>query len=139
MSPRAQRTRSRKRPGTSGRGRFYHVEVRPKERFATFRTQDVGAHGHLERVAGKRKSGRWNTVTWLIAKKDAHVEGKTLVIDDKGAKTVLKQIRGKITHVKGDIFTAGPRKNVPERKKPTKAQREASRRNLTKARLARRR
>src|SRR5207248_2272933 len=99
--------RGRKRPGTGGGGRFYRIEVRPKQEFVTFRTQDVGDRGHLERVAGKRSSGSWDTATWLISKEDAHRQGDTLVIDDPKVKASLidkKQIRGKIIHKKGDIF-----------------------------------
>src|SRR5215217_6236173 len=64
--------RGRQKPGTTGRGNYYHVEVRPKSEFTTFRTQNVGEHSHLQRVAGKRSSGSWATTTWLIDKEDAH-------------------------------------------------------------------
>src|SRR5205814_2266528 len=60
----------RKRPGEGGGGKFYRIEVRPKSQFVTFRTQDVGERGHLERIAGKRSSGSWETATWLVAKED---------------------------------------------------------------------
>ncbi len=117
MATRNQQTeeKGRKKPGTGGQGRFYRIEVRPKSEFATFRTQDVGKRGGLERIAGKRRSGSWDTATWLVEKDKAHVgnNGK-LVIDDPKAKTALKQIRGPIMHKKGDVFTAKPRKNVPE-------------------------
>jgi len=82
----------RKRPGTGGAGKFYRIEVRPESEFVTFRTQDVGEEGHLERVAGKRSSGSWDTATWLISKDDAHRSGNTLVIDTRRVKTALKQI-----------------------------------------------
>ncbi len=49
--------RGRKRPGTTGKGKFYRIEVRPKSDFVTFRVQDVGEKGGLERLAGKRSSG----------------------------------------------------------------------------------
>lgn len=129
--------RDRKRPGTGGGGEFYRIEVRPKGQFTTFRTQDVGSKGHLERVAGKRSNGRWDTVSWLISKDDAHREGNTLVIDRPKTRSVLKQVRGTITHKKGDIFEALPRKNVPEREKPTPAQQKARKKNIQKARAAR--
>src|SRR5262249_57147145 len=67
--------RKRKKPGTGGEGHYYHVTVRPKEEFKTFRTQDVGEPGHIQRVAGKRGSGSWDTQKWLIGKEDAHVQG----------------------------------------------------------------
>ena len=132
--------RGRKRPGTGGGGKFYRIEVRPKGEFVTFRTQDVGESGHLERVAGKRQSGSWDTATWLVSKEDAHKEGDTLVIDNPKIKSSLigkKQIRGSIVHQKGDIFSANPRRNVPEREKPTPAQRRAQKRNIKKAQAAR--
>src|SRR5438128_1668597 len=66
--------RARKKPGTGGTGDYYHVGVRPRKGFVMFRTQDVGEPGHIERVAGKRQSGSWDTVKWLISKEDAHVE-----------------------------------------------------------------
>ncbi len=131
--------RGRKRPGTGGGGKFYRIEVRPKGEFVSYRIQDVGKRGHLERLAGRRSSGSWDTVSWLIGKSDAHVtrDGQ-LVIDSPGARTALKQIRGPIKHLKGDIFGAKPRKNVPESAKPTAAQRRAQKANIKKAQAARR-
>src|SRR5262245_29802264 len=58
----------RAKPGTKGRGEYYHIEVRPKREFTTFRTQDVGEGGGIQRVAGKRGSGSWDTQKWLISK-----------------------------------------------------------------------
>ena len=115
--------RMRQRPGSTGKGMFYRVEVRPKREFTSFRVQDVGRKGELERVAGRRSSGSWDTVAWLVNKRKAHVSGNTLVVDDDKVHSFLKQVRGKITHIKGDIFSAHPRKNVPESEKPTLAQR----------------
>jgi hypothetical protein len=128
----------RKRPGMGGKGRFYRIEVRPKSEFVTFRTQDVGEKGGLERIAGKRRSGSWDTATWLVEKKAAHMNNREqLVIDDPRAKTALKQIRGPIIHKKGDVFSALPRKNVPEATKPTTAQKRAQTTNIKKAQRAR--
>lgn len=135
--------RARKKPGTTGQGRFYRIEVRPKTEFVTFRNQDVGEAGHLERVAGKRSSGSWDTVSWLVSKNDAHVDdGGNLVIDNADVRASLqgkKQIRGRITHVKGDVFEAYPRKNIPESKKPTVAQKRAQNENIKKAQATRKR
>ncbi len=131
--------RARKKPGTTGKGRFYRIEVRPKGEFVTFRVQDVGKKGGLERLAGRRSSGSWDTVTWLVEKEKAHVsKNGQLMIDDPKAKTALKQIRRPIMHKKGDVFTAHPQKNVPESAKPTPAQRRAQRQNIKKAQRARR-
>lgn len=129
--------KNRKAPGTTGKGRFYRIEVRPKHDFKLFRVQDVGRKGGLERLAGKRASGSWGTVSWLISKDDAHTERGKLIIDDAKAKTALKQIRGRIVHVKGDVFRAHPARNIPEREKPTPAMRRAQRANIKKAQRAR--
>ena len=129
--------RGRKKPGAGG-GKFYRIEVRPKADFVSFRTQDVGKKGGLERIAGRRSSGSWATVTWLVEKSKAHVTGNgQLVIDDLKAKTALLQIRRPIMHQKADVFTALPRKNVPESAKPTPAMRRAQKQNIKKAQNAR--
>jgi hypothetical protein len=129
--------RARRKPGTTGEGAFYRVEVRPKSAFTSFRTQDVGEKGGLERLAGRRKSGSWDTATWLISKDKAHLDARgQLIIDDKKALSVLEQIDGPIRHVRGDIFKAHPR-NVPEKDKPTLAMKRAQARNLTKAQTKR--
>src|SRR5262245_18857729 len=129
--------RRRARPGTSGEGEYYRITVRPKGEFVTFRTQDVGEPGHLQRVAGKRQSGSWDTQTWLISKEDAHVEGGKLIPDTAAAREVLEDLGSEPVHVKGDVFQARPRRNVPEREKPTPAQRRARSQNIKKAQAAR--
>jgi hypothetical protein len=126
--------RSRRKPGTTGKGKYYRIQVRPKEEFVTFRTQDVGRAGHIERLAGKRRSGSWDTQAWLVSKKDAHVSGGRLIIDKAD---ISKSIRGPIKHVKGDIFQAKPRRDIPEREKPTAAMRKAQTKNIKKAQAAR--
>jgi hypothetical protein len=130
--------RSRQKPGTTGKGKFFRIEVRPKSEFKTFRIQDVGRKGGLERLAGKRGSGSWDTVTWLVSKKDAVAKNHKLVIKGDKAKSVLKSLRGKIVHVKGDVFRAHPKANVPERSKPTLAMRRAQKANIKKAQAAKR-
>ena len=127
----------RKKPGSTGQGDYYHVEVRPRGDFVSFRTQDVGDPGHIQRVAGKRESGSWATVKWLIGKQDAHVSGDSLVGDTRDAKDVIKQLGSKPVHKKGDLFEAKPRRNVPERAKPTDAQKKARSQNIKKAQSAR--
>ena len=130
--------RRRARPGSAGTGRFYHVLVRPKSRFTRFRVQDVGARGGVERVAGQRSNGSWDTVKWLIAKSHAHVRGGALVADSAEARKVLRSLGSTPVQVAGDRFKAKPRVNIPESEKPTPAQRRAWRRNIRKAQAARR-
>src|SRR5207247_5002844 len=101
--------RGRKKPGTGGTGEYFHVGVRPKENFVTFRTQDVGDPGHVQRVAGKRQSGSWDTVKWLISKEDAHVEAGKLVPDTEEVRDVLAKLGSEPVQVKGDVFEAKPR------------------------------
>ena len=117
----------RQKPGSGGQGNYYHIEVRDGGDFETFRTQDVGDPGHLQRVSGKRASGSWATVKWLIGKEDAHVEDGKLVGDTKDAKDLLKKLRTRPVKIRGDRFEAKPRRNVPERSKPTAAQTRAGR------------
>ena len=130
--------RARKKPGTGGKGKFYRIVVRPKSEFVTFRNHDVGVKGHIQRLAGKRKSGSWATQAWLIAKSDATILGGTLVGKTRYAKEVISKLRRKPKKIKGDVFEAGPRKNVPEKSKPTLAMRIARARNIKKAQAARR-
>ncbi len=129
--------RERMKPGSTGEGNYYHVEVRPKDEFTMFRTQDLGEHGHLQRVAGKRSSGSWATSTWLISKDDAHVENDKLVADTKDAKDLLKKLGSTPVHLSGDRFQAKDRRNVPERAKPTSTQTRARHENIKKAQSAR--
>lgn len=128
--------KGRAEPGSRGSGEFYHIVVRPKGRFATFRTHAVGRYSR--RVAGKRASGSWDTVKWLIRKEDAHAEKGKLVADTPGARKILKQLGSAARQTKGDRFEAKPRRNVPEKEKPTAAQRRAQRRNIRNAQRTRR-
>jgi hypothetical protein len=129
--------RDRRKPATTGEGNYYHVEVRPKSEFKTFRTQDVGDKGHIQRVAGKRESGSWATVKWLISKEDAHVQAGRLVGDTREAKDLLEKLGSEALHHVGDRFRAKDRRNIPEKDKPTSAQKKARSTNIKKAQAAR--
>ncbi len=115
----------RSKPGTTGEGEYYHIVVRPKGSFVTFRYQDVGDPGHILRHAGQRKSGSWDTHAWLISKDDAHVEGNKIVPDTEDARKLLETLGSEPSFIKGDIFEAKDRPNIPESEKPTEAQRNA--------------
>ncbi len=127
---------SRAKPGSSGEGDFFHIEVRPKGEFKTFRTQDVGEKGGIERVAGKRGSGSWETQKWLIGKRHAHIENGRLVADTEDARQVIEQLGSDLHHIDADRFEAKPRPDVPEKDKPTPAQTRARRQNIKKAQAA---
>ena len=126
----------RAKPGAKGGGVFFHIEVRPKREFVIFRVQDMGGKGGIERVAGQRASGSWSTQKWLIAKTDAHIARGRLVPDSDAARHVLDTLGSPPKHLGGDRFRAKDRPNVPERLKPTLAQRRAAQRNIKKAQAA---
>jgi hypothetical protein len=101
--------KKRAKPGTTGEGEYYHIEVRPKSEFETFRYHDVGDPGHIQRLAGKRKNGNWATHSWLISKEDAHMEGTKLIADTIDAQELLDGLATTPEHQKGDVFTASER------------------------------
>src|SRR5260221_5652788 len=80
---------ARKKPGSTGRGDYYHIEVRPAGDFVTFLTQDVGKLGHIQRVAGRRSSGYWATVKWLIGKEDSPLQDNKNFPRPKRVKQVI--------------------------------------------------
>jgi len=133
------RAKSRAKPGAKGGGRFFHIEVRPSAQFAAFRVQDVGKPGGVERVAGRRANGSWDTAKWLIEKTHAHLEDGHLVADSVEAEKLLKQLGSVPVHVGGDRFRAKPRRDIPESEKPTPAMRRAQLANIKKAQEAVRR
>jgi len=129
-------SRKRAKPGSRGGGRFFHIEVRPSAQFMAFRVQDVGAPGGVERVAGQRASGTWDTAKWLVEKTHAHVEDGRLVPDSAEAKTLFASLRSQPVLVEGDRFRAKPRPDIPEDEKPTPAMRRAQLANIRKAQAA---
>lgn len=129
----------RAKPGSSGKGRFFHIQVRPKSQFARFRVQDIGARGGIERVSGQRANGSWDTVKWLVEKTHAHIYAGRLVADTAEARKLLRSLGSTPVQTAGDRFRAKPRINIPEREKPTPKQRRASLKNIRKAQRAWRR
>lgn len=129
--------RQRAKPGTTGEGNYFHIVVRPKDEFVTFRYHDVGDPGHIQRLAGKRTSGSWDTQAWLISKQDAHLSGDTLIPDSEDARRLIDNLGTKPRRIMGDVFEAKDRPNVLERSKPSPAQLRARRENIKKAQRAR--
>jgi len=130
--------KKRAKPGTKGEGDYFRIVVRPKGDFVFFRYHDVGTPGHIQRLTGKRSSGSWDTQAWLISKSDAHIENDKLVPDSENAKELLNNLGSVPKLLKGDIFSAKDRQNIPEKEKPTKTQQNAYRENIAKAQKARR-
>ncbi len=129
--------RSLRKSGSTGGGGYYHIEVRPKREFVTFRTHDIGRKGHVQRVAGKRRSGSWDDQKWLISKSDAHMDNGRLIANTTEVAAVLEKI-GPVRHLSADRFKGRPRFNVAEKDKPTPAQKRARRSNIRKAKAKRR-
>ncbi len=135
-SPRKVR---RAKPGASGTGRYFHIQVRPKNEFVTFRNQTLGNHRGIERLAGQRANGSWDTQKWLISKSEAHLDGRKLVADSLAAEKLLAQLGSMPRHLGGDRFVAKPRRDIPEADTPTPAMRRAQLANIKKAQAAVRR
>jgi hypothetical protein len=112
----------RAKPGSRGTGEYFRIVVRPDTQFTDFRYHDVGDPGHIQRLAGKRSSGSWDTQAWLISKTDAHPEKDTLIADTTDAKKLLETLGSKPVHAKGDIYKAKDTPNIPEKDKPTSDQ-----------------
>ncbi len=130
--------RERAEPGSEGEGEWYRIIVRDKNQFTSFRYHDVGEEdGDLQRLAGHRPSGSWDTHAWLINKDSAHISDDTLVGDTQDVKDLLDKLGSKPEHLEGDLFKAKPRPNVPEKDKPTEAQQKAREENIKKAQQAR--
>lgn len=110
--------RERKKPGASGKGDYFHVAVRDKGQFTTFRTHDIGEPGGIQRVAGKRSSGSWDDQKWLIGKEQAHIEKGKLIPDTEDARAVLEALGSEPVHVGGDRFEAKPRSMYLKRTNP---------------------
>jgi hypothetical protein len=100
--------RKRAKPGATGEGEYYHVQIRPTEGFTTFRTHDVGEKGGIQRVAGQREDSSWETQKWLISKDLAHVERGRLVPDSQAARELLDDLGSAPEHLEGDRFQAKP-------------------------------
>ena len=126
----------RAKPGSRSGGRFFHIEVRPAREFVSFRVQDIGAPGGVERLAGQRANGSWDTQKWLIGKSEAHIDGHKLVADSLAAEKVLGQLGSVPRHLEGDRFVAKPRRRIPASEKPTPAMRRAQAANIKKAQAA---
>jgi hypothetical protein len=127
----------RAKPGSSGKGRFFHIQVRPNAQFTRFRVQDIGARGGIERMSGQRSNGSWDTVKWLVEKNHAHIHGGRLVADTAEARKLLRSLGSTPVQTAGDRFRARPRSNIPESEKPTPKQLKAWRVNIRKAQAAR--
>lgn len=109
----AHEASGRAAPGGQGEGDYFHVTLRDKNLFIRFRTQDVGAKGGIQRVAGQRPNDTWADQKWLISKDMAHVENGYLVADSDDVRQLLRRFGSVPRHVEGDLFKAKPVRRKP--------------------------
>jgi hypothetical protein len=105
----AAAARARVRANLRTGGDFYHVEVRPKGRFRSFRTEAVGRRAGIECISGRRPDGRWEPQKWLIGKEHAHVEDGVLVPDTADVRRALGALESAPHRVRGDRFKSAPK------------------------------
>ncbi len=107
-------TATPKKTGSVGSGRYFHVEVSPKEEFSGFYTKDVGRRGHSLLVLGRKKSdGKWATHKWLVNKDDAYISDRgKLKSDDTRVQQILDYVDGNLTHKEKDTFYVRPHRSL---------------------------
>lgn len=98
----------------------------------------MGRPGGIQRVAGKRGSGSWDTQKWLISKDEAHQVRGRLVGDTANARHVLEELGSEPMHVAGDRFKASPRRTAAQSEKPARTTKQTRRSTTRKAQASRR-
>jgi hypothetical protein len=124
-APQRPEGKERNEPRTAPGGDYYHVQINPSREFTVFRTQDVGDPGHIQRVAGQREDGSWDTVQWLVSKDDAHIQGGRLVGDTKDARDLFEKLGGEPEHQSGDLFSAVRQPRLAAKEEPMPKQKTA--------------
>lgn len=98
----------RRQPGAGGGGKYYHVVLRPKDRFTLFRTIPViDTQGVLE-VLGKKPTDEWETHKILVRKEIAVQNGRALSVILDSARIMLPELQGPIQQLHDDVFFAKP-------------------------------
>lgn len=107
-------TKSRKAPGSTGLGCYFHIEISPSSEFDAFFTKDVGRLGHSLLVLGRRKKdGKWATHKWLINKNDAYItELGKLDSDDRRVKEILDYVSTDLVHKEKDVFYSPSHRSI---------------------------
>lgn len=121
-------TKSRKAPGSTGLGCYFHIEVTPSSEFTAFFTKDVGRSGHSLLVLGKRKKDdKWATHKWLISKDDAYIsELGRLDSNDRHVKQILDYVGKDLVHKEKDIFSTPTHRSLRTFEKIPKNQSKAT-------------
>jgi len=127
--------KERAKPGSTEKGEYYHVEIRPREEFTRFHTY-VNEKTGIQRVAGRHKTGTWDDQEWLISKEDAHIENERLIPDSAEAQDFFKALGSKPVHVMADRFKVNPEHNLPESTKRNLTKKGERRRNISHSQAA---
>lgn len=73
------------------RGRWVLLHHRePREALTVFCYYDGGEKGYILCLSGRRESGFWITLVWLISKSYANMAGEELVPDTKDAQRLIE-------------------------------------------------
>ncbi|MFY9301911.1 MAG: hypothetical protein WAO75_01165 [Atribacterales bacterium] len=67
---------------------LHHRE--PREALTVFCYYDGGEKGYILCLSGRRESGFWITLVWLISKSYANMAGEELVPDTKDAQRLIE-------------------------------------------------
>lgn len=109
-------TQPRKKPGSTGEGDYFHIELVPSKEFVLFKTRDVGRKGHSQMVVGQKEDGSWATQKWLISKEDAFISDHgNLMSEDPKVSKILNSFKGQICHTEGDIFMVRAHRGIKKR------------------------
>jgi hypothetical protein len=87
-------------------GSFFRITVRPKEQYVSFRNYNVDGSSGLIRVAGRKRSGTWDTHAWLLSKDSAHQEDDYLLAETEEARNLFSGFSDYPTRVAGDEYEA---------------------------------
>lgn len=101
---------TREEPDLREEDKYFQIEVRPKEDFVLFRTEEAGFPGNTLLVMGKQKNGHWATHKWLIDKKDAYItpDGKIKSDDFTVQRIIDYYCDGELVHKGKDVFQFCP-------------------------------
>ena len=134
-SPRAKTRRAK--PGARGHGGFFHIQVRPRTEFVFFRNQDVGRRGGIERVAGRRANGSWDTQKWLIGKIGGAPRRQAARAGHRGGAQGARRSSARCRAISAATASSPSRAaRFPASEKPTPAMRRAQLANIKKAQAA---
>lgn len=95
------------------KGKYFKIVIRPKSEFKTQDMKKDQIGEGVVRVAGKRKSGLWDTQAWLISQREAHMEDRRLVPDTQIARYAVKSLASEPRWVRTNVFRARDRFRIP--------------------------